>query len=56
MTDLEGIISILESKAEIGQLDDLARQVSDVGNKVDRLDFNRLADQVAEKCGRDELD
>lgn len=44
MTDLENIISILESKAEVGQLDEIARRVSDASTKVDRLDFNRLAD------------
>lgn len=56
MTDLENIISILESKVEIGPFEDLARRVHEQNAMVDRADFSRLADQVAEKAGRDELD
>ena len=56
MSDLEHIISILEAKVEIGQFEELARQVSAANNKVDRSDFHRLADQVAEKACRIEVD
>lgn len=36
MTDLENIISILEAKVEISQFEELARQVSESSQKVDR--------------------
>lgn len=44
MSDLENIISILEAKVEIGQFEDLARQVNESSQKVDRGDFHRLAE------------
>ena len=56
MTDLENIISILEAKVEIGQFEDLSRQVAESSNKVDRVDFHRLAETVAMKANRDEVD
>ena len=56
MSDLENIISILEAKVEIGQFEDLARQVNESSQKVDRGDFHRLAEQVAEKANRHEID
>ena len=56
MSDLENIISILEAKVEIGQFEDLARQVNEGSQKVDRGDFHRLAEQVAEKANRHEID
>lgn len=56
MTDLENIISILEAKVEVSQLEDLARQVGECSQKVDRGDFHRLSDLVASKANRDEVD
>ena len=56
MSDLENIISILESKVEVTSFEELVRQVNEGANKVDRADFHRLADQVAEKANRDEVD
>ena len=44
MSDLENIISILEAKVEISQFEDLARQVNEGSQKVDRGDFHRLAE------------
>ena len=56
MSDLENIISILEAKVEVGQFEELSRQVIDAGSKVNREDFIRLADQVSEKVNRSEID
>lgn len=56
MTDLENIISILEAKVEISQFEDLARQVNESNQKVERQEFLRLAEQLAEKANRQEFD
>ena len=56
MTDLENIISILEAKVEVSQFEDLAMRIGDVQNKADRFDLNRLADQVASKANREDVD
>lgn len=56
MSDLENIISILEAKVEIGQFEELSKAVYEAPQKVDRVDFMRLADQVAEKANRLEVD
>lgn len=56
MVDLENIISILEAKVEFSQFEDLAMRIGDVHGKADRIDVNRLADLVAGKANRDEVD
>ena len=56
MTDLENIISILEAKVEVSQFEDLAMRIGDFQNKADRFDLNRLADQVASKANREDVD
>ena len=56
MSDLENIISILEAKVEISQFEELARQVNENSQKVDRQEFLRLAEQMAEKANRQEFD
>lgn len=56
MSDLDNIVSILEAKVEISQFEELAMRIGDSSHKVDRADFHRLADQVAGKASRDEID
>ena len=56
MGDLENIISILEAKVEIGQFEELSKFVYEAPQKVDRVDFLRLSDQVAEKANRLDVD
>ena len=56
VSDLDQICSILEAKVEVSSFDDLLRQVRDMQPKVDRVDFQKLSDQVSAKSNREEVD
>ena len=53
---MEQLCTILEGKADIGLFEDMQRQNHNVNNKVDRVEFNRVADLVTQKANREDVD
>ena len=56
VTDMEQICTILEGKLDSAVFDDISNKMYRIDDKVDRVEFNRIADQLVMKANREDVD